>query len=209
MSNSENNVFINCPFDEEYQELWVASVFAVVACGFNARCALEVDNGGQPRIEKLLDIIRDCKFGIHDISRIELDPVNNLPRFNMPLELGLFLGAKCFGGADQGEKVQMIQDSEKFRYQKFISDLAGMDMKAHANNPRKVIANIHSVLKTSTKRTTIPAKKRLHVSYDGFRTALPELLDQEDLDLDEILFAELENLIIAWVNADIQLAMVP
>jgi hypothetical protein len=203
-SDTENNVFINCPFDEEYQNLFVASVFAVVACGFNARCALEVDNGGQPRIQKLFDIIEECKFGIHDISRVQLD-ANGLPRFNMPLELGMFLGAKRYGGDKHERKVLLIQDTEKYRYQSFISDISAMDIKAHADDPHKLIANVHSVLKTNTRRTSIPTKKRLYISYDGFWAALPDLLEQQDLELREILFAELENLIIAWVNADTQL----
>jgi len=42
-----------------------------------------------------VEIIRDSQFGIHDVSRVELDDANRLPRFNMPLELGLFLRAKA------------------------------------------------------------------------------------------------------------------
>jgi hypothetical protein len=34
------------------------------------------------RIENLYDLIRECRFGIHDTSRTELDPDNKLPRFN-------------------------------------------------------------------------------------------------------------------------------
>jgi transcription initiation factor TFIIIB Brf1 subunit/transcription initiation factor TFIIB len=57
---------------------------------------LEVSDASQVRIEKIAGIIAACKFGIHDISRTELDPTTHLPRFNMPLELGLFLGREAF-----------------------------------------------------------------------------------------------------------------
>lgn len=43
----------------------------------------------------------------------------------MPLELGTFLGAKHFGSEIQKKKTCLILDKEKFRYQKFISDIAG------------------------------------------------------------------------------------
>ncbi len=87
-----HDVFVNCPFDDDYQPLFHALFFAVASCGFRVRCALEVDDGTQVRIDKIFDIITESPFGIHDISRTELN-ANGLPRFNMPLELGLFLGA--------------------------------------------------------------------------------------------------------------------
>ena len=95
--NSElrsEDVFINCPFDEGYSPIFSAIVFAVIELGFVARCARETDDSGEVRLAKIERIIEECKFGIHDISEVGLDPVNNLPRFNMPLELGLFFGCK-------------------------------------------------------------------------------------------------------------------
>ena len=64
----EYNVFINCPFDLDYLHLRNAIVFAIYDCGFIPRCALEVDNGGNVRVEKIIQIIRESKLGIHDIS---------------------------------------------------------------------------------------------------------------------------------------------
>jgi hypothetical protein len=93
----DTSIFFNCPFDEAYKSLFEALVFAAFDCGYVPRCALEVDDAGQVRIEKILAIIRGCRLGVHDISRTELDLVNALPRFNMPFELGLFVGAARFG----------------------------------------------------------------------------------------------------------------
>lgn len=90
MAPYEDNVFINCPFDSEYRAIFYALVFAVHDCGYIARCALEIDDSGIVRIQKIEQIIADCRFGIHDICRVEADPQTQLPGFNMPLELGLF-----------------------------------------------------------------------------------------------------------------------
>ena len=84
------SVFINCPYDAAYLKLFRSIVFAVIHCGFRARCAQEIDDAGQVRIDKILKIVEECRYGIHDVSRTELDRRNRLPRFNMPLELGLF-----------------------------------------------------------------------------------------------------------------------
>jgi hypothetical protein len=61
-----------------------AITFAVHDCGFKARCTLEIDDAGRVRMDNILGLIRDCRFGIHDISRTELDETHGLPRFNMP-----------------------------------------------------------------------------------------------------------------------------
>jgi hypothetical protein len=110
-------------------------VFTVSVCGFVPRCSLEHDDASQVRLEKIYRLIGSSSFGIHDISRTELDGENHLPRFNMPLELGFFLGAKQFGAGRHRSKRCLILDRDRYRFQKFISDIAGQDIKAHGNSP--------------------------------------------------------------------------
>ena len=88
----DESIFLNRPFDDAYKPVFEALVFAAFDCGYVPRCALEADDAGQVRVEKILAIIRGCRLGVHDISRTELDGANALPRFNMPFELGLFVG---------------------------------------------------------------------------------------------------------------------
>lgn len=99
-----DSVFLNVPFDKKYARLFDALVFAVHDCGFIARSALEVDDSGQARVLKILDIIERSKYGIHDISRAGIDRQTGLARFNMPLELGFFLGAMRYGTGKQRQK---------------------------------------------------------------------------------------------------------
>ncbi|MGD9153022.1 MAG: hypothetical protein PVG30_05150 [Gammaproteobacteria bacterium] len=89
-TNYADNVFINCPFDNRYKSLFHATIFSIIDCGFVPRCALEIHDGSEIRLNNIIKIIADCKFGIHDISRIELNH-NKLPRANMPFELGISL----------------------------------------------------------------------------------------------------------------------
>lgn len=130
---STDDVFINCPFDDDYSVTFNALIFTIYACGFRPRSAREVDDGAQTRIDKLFRIIEQCRYGIHDLSRTEMDAQHHLPRFNMPLELGLFLGAKQYGNEAQQDKRVLILDVEQYRYQRFISDLAGMDIHEHGD----------------------------------------------------------------------------
>jgi len=100
-----NQIFINCPFDDEYQKLYYSIVFVVLDCGFIPRSTKEIDDSSRLRLKSITEIIQKCKYGIHDLSRVELDDDNQLPRFNMPFELGIFYGAKEFGEKIKKEKI--------------------------------------------------------------------------------------------------------
>ncbi len=81
-------VFINCPFDDEFKPLLRAMVFAIIASGHYPRCALDKTDGAEVRVSKIAAMIGECDWGIHDLSRVQVG-VGGLPRFNMPMELGL------------------------------------------------------------------------------------------------------------------------
>jgi hypothetical protein len=143
-------------------------VFTVILCGFSPRCSLEIDDGSEVRIDKIVRIIGECRLGVHDLSRTELDAVNGLPRFNMPLELGLFLGAKRFGGEAHGRKNCLILDLEQYRYQKFISDLAGQDIRAHGGQINRIITAVRDWLRTTSGRKDIPGGGEIAARFAEF-----------------------------------------
>ena len=168
-------VFVNCPFDGEYLPLFHATVFTVVRCGFRPRCALEVNDAAQVRIEKISKIIGECMIGIHDISRTELDAVNRLPRFNMPLELGLYLGARYYGGRKHRGKACLVMNREQYRYQKFISDIAGQDISAHDDSAERCIGVVRDFLNGYNGSVPLPSGDVLVAEYTEFQTALPAI----------------------------------
>jgi hypothetical protein len=200
-ATSDTSIFFNCPFDEAYKSLFEALVFATFDCGYVPRCALEVDDAGQVRIEKILAIIRGCRLGVHDISRTEPDPVNALPRFNMPFELGLFVGAARFGGRDQRRKVCLILDRERYRFQKFISDIAGQDIAAHQDDPEQAIKALRSWLSALPARGALPGGTAIIRRYQLFRAQLPSILARVPLEPAEMTFADYANHVSEWLLA--------
>ena len=195
-----DNVFLNCPFDSAYKQLFDAMVFAVYDCGFVARCALEEEDASQVRIDKIYDIITDCRYGIHDISRTELDATSDLPRFNMPLELGVFLGAKKFGTDEQERKNCLILDKERYRYQQFISDIAGQDIQAHNNNPEEIVTVTRNWLRNASKRQTIPSGSIIWRHYQEFMEDLPQLAQECQLEVDELIFNDYLLILTKWLR---------
>lgn len=195
------SIFVNCPFDDRYQPLFRALVFTVFHCDYVACCALEIDDASEVRIDKICGLIGRARFGIHDLSRTELDTQTGLPRFNMPLELGIFLGAKRFGDKRQQTKPCLVLDTERYRYQAFISDIAGQDVYAHHNDPQRVIRLVRDWLSTSSKRKTIPGGAEIARRYKDFLRDLPEFCQDLKIQPDEMTFTDYTNIVSEWLRA--------
>ena len=88
------HVFVNCPFDVEFDDKFKAMIFAISACGFKVRCAREMDDAGEVRLEKLYAIIGQSRFGIHDLSRVELDPFKRTSAIQYAAGAGILDGGK-------------------------------------------------------------------------------------------------------------------
>jgi len=193
-----SNVFVNVPFDSAYAPLFQAIIFAVSDCGYLVRCTRETQDAGQTRIEKLYRIVEECQLGIHDISRTQLDSSNRLPRFNMPFELGLFLGAKSFGGGRQKKKICLILDKVPYRYQKFISDIAGQDLHAHYNKTETVISVVRDWIRDNSASTQIPSGVIIAKRYSKFQRDLPGLCKRMNLTKSTLTFNDYRQLIARW-----------
>jgi hypothetical protein len=191
-------VFINCPFDRDYQKFFDAIVFAVIRCGFEARCAREIDDGGGARIDKIMDLIEACPYGIHDISRTELDTKSKLPRFNMPLELGIFLGARRYGVRAQSRKQCLILDRTPYRYRKFISDIAGQDIHSHSLRVSMLITHVRDFLRTIGEH--VPGGARISSDFKRFEDEKAEICRRLDLDWKKLTFHDLRFVIAEWVS---------
>lgn len=195
-----NNVFINCPFDDDYYPLLKSIIFTVTYCGLTPKIS-ETKDGGDIRIKNIQDLIETSKYSIHDISRIEAKTISDLPRFNMPFELGLDLGCKQYAKKD---KKCLILEKELFRFKAVMSDIAGQDISNHNNDPlliTKAVRNwIYKIRGTKNK----PAS--FNTIWDLFNEFLFDFdkdMRAEKLDPDkmwEIPFSELIALNKKWIQ---------
>ena len=199
-SNYNDNVFINCPFDGQYLNMFRACTFVILDAGFVPRCSLEIDNAMQFRLGGILQLIQDCRYGVHDLSRVELDNQSKLPRFNMPFELGVFYAARNFGNARQKQKHCIILEKQKYRYQKFISDIAGIDVTSHGNIQKMFILAIRNWLVTSSRRNTIPPGEEIYNRFKVFQSNIRRACRQRSVDYDSMPFVELVKNMTDWLR---------
>jgi len=89
---SPKTAFINVPYDNRFQDLYLAFIAGLTSFGWKPRATLEVP-GGTRRLDRIFDLITSCQYSFHDLSRVQLDRKRpQAPRFNMRFELGLVLG---------------------------------------------------------------------------------------------------------------------
>lgn len=193
-------VFINCPFDDKFHEMFHAFCFTVLDCGFIPRCSLEIDDATQSRLNAIVYLMEKCRYGIHDISRVELDENLKLPRFNMPFELGIFYSAKVFGKKYQRMKNCIVLEKYRHRYQKFISDISGVDVTPHGNSVKKSIFAIRNWLVTTSKRTTIPHGIEVYNRYIRFRRDIKRIGKKKGVDFKSMPFVELTRNMTDWLK---------
>lgn len=197
MSNTRYSdcVFINVPLDRRYEALLRAVVFAVHDCGFGACCATEREDGSEVRIQKLYDLIRESKYSIHDLSRVK-------ERYNMPLELGIVLGAKHFGTVSQKQKRALILDSTRYRYRRVCSDISGQDVRAHRNQASTAIRCVRNWLNTSadTKGIQLPGPEYMARRYRAFCQQLPRLCKLLRLNARNLDFLDYRTVVAGWLK---------
>ena len=195
----ERGVFINCPFDAAYAPLLEALIFTVQDCGYRVRCSLEADDSGQVRIEKIVSIIGECRMGIHDLSRTELNEAG-LPRFNMPFEFGVFLGAQRLGRKRQREKACLVLDREPFRYQAFLSDIAGQDVTSHRDDPAILIQAARDWLNALTTDRVIRGGSAVHRRFLRYRSDLPAVCEPFELDPAALSYHDRLATVSIWID---------
>ena len=199
-SKYSDQVFVNCPFDDKYFGLFFSIVFTVLDCGFIPRCSKEVDDATQFRLRSIVDLIGKCKYGIHDLSRVQLDKRYKLPRFNMPFELGIFYGAKSFGPDNQMKKNCVVLERYPYRYQKYISDISGIDVKNHNNSMEKCVEAIRNWLTTASRRITIPEFEIIYSRYLEFRRDFDKACKSRSVNFQKMPFVEFTRNISDWLK---------
>jgi hypothetical protein len=171
----EKNIFINCPFDITYiNELLKPMLYVIIRNGFFPRLSLEVSDSGQFRLEKIIGIIKDCKYCIHDLSIVKSRKVGEYARMNMPFELGIDYGLRKSGIAKFSGKQCLILEATKYDYMKAISDINGFDIKVHKNDTQTLFECLYKWFSETGKVKNQRPPIQLFNDFIDFNTALFE-----------------------------------
>jgi hypothetical protein len=166
-TSKQQRVFLNIPYDQQFERTYLAYVTALSAMGFLPQATLGI--GGNRRLDRIASLIEGCSYSIHDMSRVQLDRnAPRTPRFNMPLELGL---AVAWARANQHHK-WFVFESVKRRLAKSMSDLDGTDPYIHEGTIRGVMREVCNAF-VRPNQPTVPQMMKM---YRDLRVGVPKIL---------------------------------
>lgn len=160
-----NSVFLNIPYDTPFENLYLAYIVGLTQLGLRIKAALAVPNQG--RLNTIIDLIEGSDFSVHDLCRIEVS--RGVPRFNMPVELGLALYRSH---ATRGRHRVFIFESRANRAQRSTSDVNGIDPQIHNGTPTGLMHALRNIFRQPGDVTTVP---EMLTSYRAVKQKLPQL----------------------------------
>lgn len=203
----ESNVFVNCPFDEDYRPLMRPLLFTVICLGYTPRLASERSDSGENRVDKICDLIYESKYSIHDLSRLKSEEAGEFYRLNMPFELGIDYGARRYGSDVMAGKRCMILETAPYDYQVALSDLSGVDIKNHDDKPEEIVRAVRDWFYETVQLTNLHSPTKIWNWFTDFQTYLFESrqengLSEEDVtkDIERMPVSEYIDSVRHWVD---------
>ena len=165
---SPKTAFINVPYDDRFQDLYLAFIAGLTAFGLDPRATLEVP-GGTRRLDRIFELMTSRQYSFHDLSRVQLDRrPPQAPRFNMPFELGLVPG--WLKTSKRSNHTWFVFESVRRRISKSLSDLDGTDCYIHDERPKGVFRELGNALVRSDDQPTV---QHMQAVYRNIKIASP------------------------------------
>ena len=167
----KGTVFLNIPYDRPFSPLFLAYIAGIRAFGLLPRATLEIP-GSTRRLDRIIALIKSCRYSVHDLSRVELDQTPPpTPRFNMPFELGLAVALDA--SLPQKRHTWFVFETAPWRIQKSLSDLNGTDAYVHGGT---VVGVFRELAKAFVRIKTQPTVGQMQSVYERIVDVLPKLL---------------------------------
>lgn len=135
----QSAVFINHPFGSAFAKTFIAFIAGIVGLGRRPRCVLEIADGGQGRLSRIIRLIEECDASIHELGSCVRVRSETEPRFNMPFELGL---ACLVSESSARQHRYFVFEKKRWRLQRILSDLNGIDPLIHDGSAKAVLRRI-------------------------------------------------------------------
>lgn len=179
-SVKDDGVFLNLPYDRRFTNLFLAYIAGVSCFGLVPRATLEIP-GGARRLDRIIELLKSCRFSIHDLSRVQLDSITpKTPRFNMPFELGLSV---MYAQYDP-RHTWFVFEKMLYRPLKSLSDINGTDIYCHDGFPEGVF---RETAKAFIRERRQPTVRQMRAVYAGLQKSRPRL--QHDAGVESVFSA--------------------
>jgi len=182
----QTSVFINCPFDKDFAPILEAMLFCIIFAGLTPRLASERLEGGESRLDKIIELIGLCRFSVHDLSLAIASEKGEEFRMNMPFELGLDMGRRRAAKSQTNDKKFIIFERNQYETKRCLSDLNGVDVEFHKNDFQMVTTKLRNFLAVEAE-CKLPGPSAIQGQYATFLGWMTEKKMAEGHTLTEAL----------------------
>jgi hypothetical protein len=191
----DTSVFLNLPYDNSYEDLFLAYIAGVSVFGLTPHAALE-DSTSKRRLDRIHELIQGCAYSIHDLSLMKLQVDPKRPRLNMPFELGLAV-AEDIGCAKKHRWFIFVKELRSFKGS--LSDLDGTDVQIHGGDPAGVFGKLMNIFSSPNIHTSV---SQMENTYQMLKMALPLVVESNGATsiFEASVFRQLSAIARSWVS---------
>ena len=212
MGKQAEAVFINCSYGESFRPLLRAILFCTLRLGLKPLIANEVSDSGRVRRDRILKLIRQSQYSIHDLSTVVDTRDSSILHLNMPFELGLDLGVRFSDAKVQDRKIALVLEEKEGDVKKMMSDFGFGETKAHRNQGKRLVRAIrnhfYAALREKNRESvTLPDATDIWYEFNTFTKDLETTPDgrlRDPDDLDEMENAEFIDEAQRWIEDKVQ-----
>jgi len=162
------NVFINCPFDSQYNPLLNPILFTILYVGFTPQIASQTGDSGEQRINKIISLLLKSRYSIHDLSRVRSGRRGEFFRLNIPFELGVDYGFRRTSTGYLRKKRFLVLGANPHDFKRALSDLGGVDAKSHGNDPKKAVIALRNWFVDTVHLSYLPSGSSIWEEFSDF-----------------------------------------
>jgi len=93
----------------------------------------------------------------------------------------------------------LIFDRERFRYQSFLSDIAGQDVHPHGGEVQQLIRELAIWLRDQARDPKVAGGAAIASEFSRFKVDLPAISANQRLEVSELTFKDLAEIAAQWI----------
>ena len=171
--------------------------------GFYPRLAPENADNAVSRLERIVELIKGSKFGIHDLTRCKSEAVGEYARMNMPFELGMDFAVRSLPEPPLGQKSILVLEHTRYDFQKALSDISGWDIRVHGGDFEKAVRHVRSwlIAQAGAGQTGAALIQGKYIAFQEWYWERELAAGSSEEDIREYPTAELIRAMHEWVTA--------
>ncbi len=129
---------------------------------------------------------------------------------NMPFELGVDYGTRQHGPEYMRDKIFLILESADHKYKQALSDLSGVDIKTHKDEPSEIVRSVRDWFYETVGGPGIDYPRVIWNQFNEFTTTLfeerlSEGIPERDVneDIEKMSISEYIDCAKVWVRANV------